>query len=118
MVVDNRNVEIDQQMARQISIKRRRLLDRAATNQEMTSGEQNIDVRNQNHINGNLNIQKQLSRFEEALDTSFQNEDLAKTKEEPKIENPKPLKVTLSKNQVKLNSNYFINKENQPGASN
>ena len=62
-------------------------------------------------------IQTQLNRFEEALDTSFNKDDLAKTKEEPKIQN-EAIKVTLSKNQVNLNSNYFVNKENQMSASN
>ena len=68
------------------------------------------------------NISQQLSQFEQALDSSFTQEEIgdnppavtAKTQPaEPKpAKAPAVLKVTLSKNQVKLNSNYYLGKEN------
>lgn len=102
MIADNHESGPEQEhgfAARHVSRKRQRLLERtsaamAGDQQSMNSGVHNLELSHPKHIgnsqnypsiNSNYNIQNQLSKFEEALDTSFKNEDLTKTKEEPKI---------------------------------
>ena len=67
-------------------------------------------------------LSKELFQFERALDRSFSSDDVGDTPPAVTDKTPQPevktakapavLKVTLTKNQVKLNSNYFVGKEN------